>query len=133
MAIIDFEPNCVQDDNFRDTDTTTWIGKHILITASISPSLIEQPIVLCNSRPADLVESFFDALDGLAAQSQTQVKLKFLDIESSVKSELNQIFSTPNQRRCRKAQSLKFEHECVEDEEKDLSTGFFTNPKDSLH
>ena len=122
----------MQEDKFRDTETTTWIGKHILISASISPSLIEQPIVLCNSRPGALVESFFDALDVLAAQSQTQLKLKISEIETSVNSELNQIFSAPNQRRCRKAQSLKFEHECVEDEEKNLSTEFLRTQKTQL-
>ena len=75
---------CVQEDEFRDTDTTTWIGKHVPISVSVSSDLIEQPVFLCNSTPAALVESF-DVLDGLAAQSNGQMKLMFSEIETSVK------------------------------------------------
>ena len=37
------------------------------------------PIFLCNSNPRDLVESFIDAVEGLATQSKAQMKLKFLE------------------------------------------------------
>ena len=36
LAIFDFESICVQEDTFRDTITTTWIGKHVPISVSIS-------------------------------------------------------------------------------------------------
>ena len=36
IAIFDFESICVQDETFRDTITTTWIGKHVPISVSIS-------------------------------------------------------------------------------------------------
>ena len=129
MALFDFESICVQEDNFRDTDTTTWIGKHVPISVSISSNLIKQPIFLCNSNSASLVESFVDALDGLTTQSKAQTKRKFLGIETSVKIKLDQIFSTLNQSHCRKEPVLKFEDECIE-EEQDVST-VFTNPKES--
>ena len=59
-----FESICVQEDKFRDTDNTTWIGKHVSKSEPILSNLIEQPIFLCNSNPAALVESLVDALDG---------------------------------------------------------------------
>ena len=64
MAILDFESNCVQEDKFRDTDTSTWIGKRVLISVSISAHLIEQPVYLCNLNAGASVESFVDAFDG---------------------------------------------------------------------
>ena len=72
-----FESISVQEDKISDTDTTTWIGKHIPLSVSISSKLIEQPIFLCLSRPGALVESFDDTLDALATQSKPQMKLMF--------------------------------------------------------
>ena len=89
--------------------------------------MIEQPIVLLFSNPGALIESFVDALDALATQSKMQVKLILLEIETSVKSKLNQIFSALNHCRCRKEPYLEFEKECIEEEEEeeDGSTQFF--------
>ena len=56
-ALLDLESICVQGDKFRDTDTTTWIGKHVPISVSISTNLIEKSIVFCNSNPRVLSES----------------------------------------------------------------------------
>ena len=92
MAMFDFESICVQEDKVRNTDTRTWIGKHVSKSVSISPNLIAQSIFLRISNHGVLVESFVDGLDGLATQSKAQLKLKFLEIETSVKSKLNQIF-----------------------------------------
>ena len=47
LAIFDFESVCVQEKTFRDTITTTWIGKHAPISVSISSNLVEEPIFLC--------------------------------------------------------------------------------------
>ena len=88
MPIFDFESICVQEDKCRDADTTTWIGKHIPISVSVSSHLIEQPVFLCNSKLGAFVESFFGALHELATQRKAQMKLKFLEIETSVKSKL---------------------------------------------
>ena len=72
MAKFDFESICVQEDKIRVTDTTTWIGKYVPLSVSNLFNLIEQPIFSTNSDPAALVESFFDALNGLATQSKAQ-------------------------------------------------------------
>ena len=125
MAIFDFESFCVQEDNLRDTDTTNWIGKHVPISVSTSSNLVEQPIFSCNSNPAASVESLVDAFDGLATQSKMQIKLKFLEVDSSLKANLNQFFSTLNQRRCRREPVLEFEDECWEEEEQNVSTQIY--------
>ena len=41
LTIFDFESICVQEETFRDTITTTWIGKHVPISVSISSNLVE--------------------------------------------------------------------------------------------
>ena len=54
-----------------------------------------------------------------------QIKLKFLEIETSLKIKLNQVLSALNQRRCRKKPVLEIEDECVEEEkEQDVSSQF---------
>ena len=86
---------------------------------------------LCNCNPGALVESFFHALEGLATQSKAEMRLKFLEIETNVKSTLNQFFFALNQRRCRKEAVLEFEDGCIEaeEEEQDVSTQFLQTKK----
>ena len=36
LTIIDFESICVKEDSYKQTETTTWIGKHVPISDSIS-------------------------------------------------------------------------------------------------
>ena len=55
MAIFDLESICVEENKFRDTATTSWIGKRVQISVSISSNLIEQRNFLCNSDPAALL------------------------------------------------------------------------------
>ena len=68
----------------KDTKTTTWIGKHVRIWVSISSNLLEEPVFRYNSDPHRLVSSFIGTLEGLASQSKAQMKLLFLDIETTV-------------------------------------------------
>ena len=108
-----FESFCVQEDKFRDTDTATKIGKHIPISGSILSYLIEQPIFLCTFVLEALVESFVDALGWFATQSNAQMKLKFLEVETIVKCKLNQSFCSFKQRHCHKEPVLEFDGECI--------------------
>ena len=58
------------------------------------------------------------------------MKSKFLEIDTSVKSKLIQIFSALNQRRCCKEPVLEYEDECIEEEkEKGVSTQFLQTQK----
>ena len=108
LAVFDFESICIPEEKFKNTETTTWIGKHVPISASISSNLIAKPIFLCNSNPRDLVESFIDAVEGLARQSKAQMKLNFLEIETAIKSKLTRTLETLNQRRCRNQRVFDF-------------------------
>ena len=88
LAISDFESICVQEETFRDTNTTTWLGKHVPISVSISSNLVEGTIFICNSDPHHLVASFIGALENLASQSKTKMENLFLDIETTIKIKL---------------------------------------------
>ena len=79
LAVFDFESICIPEEKFKNTETTTWIGKHVPISVSISSNLIAEPLFLCNSNPGDLVESFIGAVEGSATQSKAQMKLNFLE------------------------------------------------------
>ena len=43
LAVFDFECICIPEEKFKNTETTTWIGKHVPISASISSNLIAEP------------------------------------------------------------------------------------------
>ena len=101
LAVFDFESICIPEEKFINTETRTWIGKHVPISVSISSNLIAMSKFLCNSNPRDLVESFIDAVDGLATQSRAQMKMKFLEIETAIKSNLTRTLESLNERRCR--------------------------------
>ena len=91
LAIFDFELICVQEETFRDTTTTTCIGKHVPISVSISSNLAEEPIFICNSDPHHLVASFIGALENLASESKAKMKNLFPHIETTIKIKLGSI------------------------------------------
>ena len=134
LAVFDFESICIPEEKFENTKTTTWIGRHVLISVPISSNLITMPIILCNSNPRDLVESFIDAVEGLATQSKAQMKLKFLEKETAIKSKLSRTLESLNERCCRNQRGFEFEDHCFEDdnEEKDASTQFLQMQKNQL-
>ena len=74
LAIFDFESICVQKENFRGTNATTWIGKHFPVSVSFSSDLVEEPIFLCNSDPHHLVASFIRTFESLPSQSKTRMQ-----------------------------------------------------------
>ena len=99
LAVLDFESICTLEEKYKNTETTTWIGKHVPISVSISSNLKIMPIFLCNFNSCDLVQSFLDAVEGLATQSKTQNKLKFLELETAIKSKLTRTLEYLNERR----------------------------------
>ena len=134
LAVFDFESISIPEEKIKNTKTTTWIGKHVPISVSISSNLIAKPIFLCNSNPRDLVESFIDAVEGLATQSKAQMKLKLLEIETAIKSKLSRTLECLNERRCRNQRRFELEDHCFEDdnEEKDASTQVLQMQKNQL-
>ena len=88
LALFNSESICIPEERIKNTETTTWIGTHVPVSVSISSNLISTPKILCNSNPRDLVESVIDAVKSLATQSKTQMKMKFLEVETTIRSKL---------------------------------------------
>ena len=135
LAVFDFESICIPDEKFKNTKSTTCIGKHDPISVSISSNLLAKPIFFCNSNPRDLVESIIDAVESLATQRKAhQMKLKLLEVETAIKSKLTRTLESLNERRCRNKRVFEFEDHCFEDanEEKDASTQFLQMQKNQL-
>ena len=133
MAIFDFESICVKENSYKQTETTTCIGKHVTISVSISSNLIPEPIFLCNANPHHLISSFITALEGLATQSKTQMKLNFIEVETAIKVKLCAILEQLNQRRNQAERVSNFVDDCiVEEGEMVLSTQFLQMLKNQL-
>ena len=98
LAIIDCESTCVQEESFKDTDTTNCMGSHIPISDSILSNFVKEPIFLCNSDPHHLVKSFIGALEKLALQSKTLMKNSSFEIETMIKDKLGSIMEKLTQR-----------------------------------
>ena len=134
LAVFDFESICIPEEKLKNTETATWIGKHVPISVAISSNLISKPILLCNSNPRDLVEPLIDAVEGLVKQSKAQMKLKNLEKETAIKSKLTRTLESLNERRCRNQRVFDFKDHCFEDdnEEKDASTQFLQMQKNQM-
>ena len=113
LAIIDFESICVKENSYKQTETTTWIGKHVPILVSISSNLIPEPFYLCNANPHHLILSFITALEGLPTQNKAQMKLNFIEIETVIKIKLCAILEQLNQRRNQAEKLSKFADDCM--------------------
>ena len=101
LAIFDFEPICVKEDSYKQTETTTRIRKHVPVSVSTSSILIPEPIFLCNANPHHLISSFITTLEGLATQSKAQMKLNFIEVETAIKIKLCATLEQLNQGRTR--------------------------------
>ena len=134
LGVFHLDSICIPEEKFKITEMITWIGKHVPIWVSTSSNLIAIPKIFCNSIYPDLVESFIDAVDGLATQRKAQMKLKFLEVEAANKSMLSRTLESPNERRCGNQRVFEFNDHCFEDynEEKDASTQFLQVQKNQL-
>ena len=132
LAVFDFESFCVKEESHKQTETTTWIGKHVPRSVFISSNLIPEPIVLCNDNPHHLILSFITALEGLATQSNVQMNMIFIEIETAIKIKLCAILEQLNQRRNRAERVSNFVDDCVVEEEQDLSTQFLQSQKNQF-
>ena len=133
MTKFDFESVWVKEANsYKQTETTTWIGKHVPISVSFSSNLIPEPIFPCNANPHHLISSFITALEGLATQSKALMKLTFIEVKTAIKIKLCAILEL-NQRRNRAERVSSFVDDfIVEVEGKDLSTQFPQMQKNRL-
>ena len=54
LAIFDFESICVPTEELKETQTTTWIVKHVSISVSISSNLIDEHIFFLQQGSTEL-------------------------------------------------------------------------------
>ena len=133
MAIFDFESICVPSDQLKDTNTTTWIGKHEPISVSISSNLFDEPVFLCDKDPKALIISFVEAIENLANKSKTEMPTKFSSIEAIIRARVNAICKKINRRKDQNASTFECEDERTEeDDEADMSTQFLQMQKNQL-
>ena len=91
FAIFDFESICVPSEQLKDTNTTTWMGKHEPISVSISANLIDEPVFLCDKDSKALIISFVEAIEDLENKSKTEMRKKFSSIEAIIRARVNAI------------------------------------------
>ena len=134
LAIFDFESICVPTEELKETQTTFWIGKHVLISLSILLNLIDEPILLYNKDPQNLINDFVSNFELLAEQSKLEMRKKFQKIEVAVNERMKKIFDQLNEHGknfC--SNKFEYEDECIEDsEEADTSTQFLRIQKNQL-
>ena len=94
--------------------------------------MIPEPIFLCNANPRRFISSFITALEGLTTQSKAQMKLNFIEVETAIKVKLCGILEQLNHRRNRAERVSNFLHDCVVEEEEDLSTQFLPMQNNQL-
>ena len=92
LALFDFQSICVPREELKETQTTTWIGKHAPISVFISSNLIDEPIFLYNKDPQNLIIDFVSKLELLAEKSKLGMRIKFQDIEVPVNERMKKIF-----------------------------------------
>ena len=83
LAIFDFESICVPTEELKETKTTTWVGKHVPFSVSISSNLIDEPIFLYNKEPQNLIIDFVSILELLAEKIMLEMT-KNQDIEVAI-------------------------------------------------
>ena len=134
LAIFDFESICVPTEELNETQTTTWIGKHVPFSVSISSNLIDEPIFLYNKDPQNLIIDFVSNLELLAEKSKLEMRTKFHNFEVAINERMKKIFDQLNERGKRYSNNkFEYEDECIEDsEEADLSTQFLRIQKNQL-
>ena len=134
LAVFYFGSICVQEESFKGTDTTKWIGEHIPISFSIPSNHVEQPILLFNADPHNVAASFIAALEHLASHSELNVKTLLFDIEEATKIRLYRMLETLSQRQKRRGQVIETEDLRFQEDSDDncASTQFFQKQKNQL-
>ena len=79
LIVFDFESITVPDSTLKNTDLTSWIGKHVPISVSISSNLLSEPIFICNEDPLQLIRDFVSSLSSIAEKSTLLMREKLDD------------------------------------------------------
>ena len=81
----DFQLIFVQEETFKETNTRTWIGKHVQISLSSSSNFVRETILFCNSYYHHPIESFSGAHDNSASHSTVKVENLFVGFETTTR------------------------------------------------
>ena len=134
VEVFDFESICVPTEELKATETTTWVGKHVPISVSISSNLQDDTIFMCEKDPELLIIAFVSSLELLAERSKLQMRTKFQESENTVNDRVKKIFEKLNARiLSKRLEVFDYEDEFVEDgDEDDMSTQFLKIKKNQL-
>ena len=133
MAVFGFESICVLSEQLKDTNTTTSIGTHKPISVSISSSLIDEPVFLCDKNPKALNILFVEYIEDIANKSKTEMGIKFSSIETIIRARVNAICKNLSKRKYQKASAFECDDERTEeDDESDISTQFLQMQKNQI-
>ena len=88
------------------------------ISVSKPTKLLEDPLFFCEDNLGDLVSLILDALQKLDTQCWVQLRVKFLQVEATIRSIFAQIFELPNQRRTFRIDLALF---CLKEDSDNLS------------
>ena len=80
LAVFDFESIKVHDETLSNSNSVTWVGKHVPISVSIASNLHSSPIFLCKKNPMQLIREFLDELPKLSEQSAAMMQTKFYNV-----------------------------------------------------
>ena len=97
LAFFAFESIRVPTEELKETQNTTWIGKHVPILVSISSNLIVEPIFLYNKDPQNLIMAFVSNLELLAEKTKLEMRTKLQDFEVAVNERMKKIFDQLNE------------------------------------
>ena len=92
LAFFGFESICVPSDGLKATQTTTWLGKHVPYSLSISSNLIRETISLYNKDPQKLIIYFVIKLDFLTEKNKLKFRTNFQDVERVVNERMAKLF-----------------------------------------
>ena len=81
FIVFDFESITVPDNTLRNTELTSWIGKHVPISVSISSNLLSETIFICNEDPLQLIRDFVSSLSNIAEKSTLLMKEIIISLE----------------------------------------------------
>ena len=76
LIVFDFESLTVPDMTLNNTELTSWIGKLVPISVSISSNQLEEIIFLCNSDPNQLIRNCVSNLELISQKSAILIKEK---------------------------------------------------------
>ena len=76
LIVYDFESKTVHDSTVKNTELTSWIGKHVPISVSLCSNFNPDTLFICNEDPNQLIRDFVQNLVALSEKSASIMKEK---------------------------------------------------------